>query len=131
MPNPTKIEIGAGLAILAIVAVVMGVRSTRDPGTAPAVDRALIERQAMETRTRQLEDATFTICHDAVQAGLKSPSTATIRSTHLSFASTTGTALLQVDAQNGFGAMVREVFDCQTQMDSGMMRITSLIKVPS
>lgn len=58
-------------------------------------------------------------CEDAMTAGLKSPTTA--KYVNVSASSTAGgwDVIGQVDAQNGFGAMVRTTWECSASNQAG------------
>lgn len=65
-------------------------------------------------------------CEDVVSERLRSPSTAEFNSTATSTGHRTWTVTGTVDAENGFGAMVRESFECSVR-DTDDQTFTRLI----
>ena len=66
-------------------------------------------------------------CEDAIRAQLKSPATAKFTGETAAGADPTWTIYGAVDAQNGFGALIRSSLQCTIQVDGGQMSVTQAL----
>jgi hypothetical protein len=117
---------------------VQEIRAEREAARVARERAAEAERRARELeRVRdRLDDARAEVlitCEDLVKRSLKAPSTAKFgniwngRSSYrVSPSSGTSVYTATVDAQNGFGAMIRNTFSCTYDLDSNVVRLVSL-----
>lgn len=68
-------------------------------------------------------------CEKAVKAQLKSPSSAKFSSTSASGSGTNYTVTGAVDAENSFGATIRNTFVCEVVVENGRASVTDLAVV--
>jgi hypothetical protein len=63
------------------------------------------------------------VCHDAVKAQLRSPATADFGGEEVTQEGSHINVTGYVDSENGFGALLRSDFDCDTKVDGEYVRL--------
>lgn len=131
-PNRAVFALIVGGLLLALVIAIAASQSGRSSSSAatspetPAQKDSSWEANGASTALY----AAFQLCQEAVTRNLKAPSTAKFADYYDSYAKETSRGhyhlQLKVDAQNGFGAMLRNTFDCRVTRNIDRFQITSL-----
>jgi len=125
-PSPAKTDhtfrnIGCGVIVLLLV------------GLCISSDRDIAEQQTRERLEGSVEGAAIA-CQTFVKQQLKAPATAKFPNpytpgTHVMHALPNGVFQISshVDAQNSFGALIRNTWDCEVRLVAGSYRLTAVV----
>jgi hypothetical protein len=125
--TPSRGVIGV-LVLIIFIAFVSAIEKNDAPAPAPETPAQIAAGKAHDSINLQLEVAKQ-MCHDAAMKSLESPATAQFHDDETYFkdlGKSRSHIQLQVDAQNGFGALVRTTVDCRTRQTANSVVLTSI-----
>jgi RNA polymerase subunit RPABC4/transcription elongation factor Spt4 len=130
-PVPKWLWIALGVLVLIVAVNLGGPKSTPEPPKTAAELAREDSANAANLKQQKINDQLFvarTICQTAAMQLLKAPATAEFADDAYEKDLGKGRShiQLQVDAENSFGAKLRNTIDCKTKVVDGSVKLTSI-----